>query len=179
MNINYQLHLRKLASIGIFVACLSGLSVQSAAEKKTVKEEATIPNIVENCSRQVTIADLIADPTAWQNKEVCFEGVFNSFSALALDYPPAMRSRKKYISLTLFRPNTKIPLGELKLAMDIKQAQNHSALPKAEEGDQVKIKGTVFAAALGEPWLDIKQIKIDKVQPAEDEEEADAFNEEI
>jgi hypothetical protein len=132
------------------------------AQTKPPEEPKIIKNIVQQCDKETPTSDIVAKPEAYVNKEVCFQGVFSSFSALALDYPQAMRERKKYISLTHFRPSTNIPLGELKLAMPIEAAQKHEALPKMAEGDSVKIKGKVFNASLGEPWVDVVQIQVTK-----------------
>ncbi|MDJ0624846.1 MAG: hypothetical protein QNJ31_00580 [Candidatus Caenarcaniphilales bacterium] len=145
------------------------------AEKKVSKKKAqkakTIKNIVEGCKKNIELADLVANPEFWVGKEVCIQGNFSSFSALALDYPPALRERKNYISLTLLRPKTSIPLGELKIAMKIKEAQNHEVLPKISKGDVVEIKGKAFSAALGEPWVDVIQIKVIKDANSKDGDE--------
>lgn len=134
--------------------------VPTAEKKEEVAKP--IKNEVTACSKEITVQELVSKPESVLNKEVCFSGTFNSFSALALDYPPAMRERKRYISLTLLRPSTNIPLGELKLALKIDDAQKHEALAKIAEGDLVKIKGKVFSTALGEPWVDILQIQVTK-----------------
>lgn len=135
---------------------------EAKLESKSEKTATVIKNEVQGCKSEQSLESLVARPEEWIGKEVCFKGTFSSFSVLALDYPPALRERKKYVSLTLFRPNTKIPLGELKLAMKIEDAQKHELLPKVAEGDFVKIKGKVFSAALGEPWIDISQIQVTK-----------------
>lgn len=149
----------------------SKVSVQEKEKKETIK------NIISSCNTQITLAQIIGEPEAWLNKEICFSGTFSSFSGLALDYPPAMRERKKYISLTLFRPNTEIPLGELKLAMKIEEAQKHELLPKVSEGDAVKIKGKVFSTALGEPWIDVLQIQITKDPNSKNNSSSNGFDE--
>jgi hypothetical protein len=139
------------------------------------KPVVTIKNQVEGCKTDEGLEQIVARPENLIGKEICFSGVFSAFSALALDYPPALRERKKYISLTLFRPKTKIPLGELKLAMKIEDAQKHELLPKVTEGDTVRIKGKVFSAALGEPWVDVQQIQITKNPNNKDDNSANGF----
>ncbi len=136
-----------------------GKIISKPEAKKAIKK---IKNEVIGCSNNISLQELVAAPDNWLNKEICIDGIFSSFSALALDYPPAMRERRKYVSLTLFRPNTQIPLGELKLAMTLDTAQHHEALTKIAENDLVKIKGKVFSSALGEPWMDVNQIQITK-----------------
>jgi hypothetical protein len=135
--------------------------VVTSKPKEAPKKE-PIKNEIGSCATEISIKDLVANPEQWLNKEVCFSGTFSAFSALALDYPPAMRERKNYISLTLLRPKTQVPLGELKIAMRVEEAQRHELLPKVTEGDELKIKGKVFSTALGEPWIDVLQVKVTK-----------------
>ena len=153
------------------------INKSAAKESKKADELPPIKNIVTECKTELTLSQLIAEPEKWLDKEICFSGSFDSFSGLALDYPPAMRERKKYISLTLLRPKTQIPLGELKLAIKINDAQRHEYLSKIAEGDTVKIKGKVFSAALGEPWVDINQIQVTKgPNSKKNEEESEKEN---
>jgi hypothetical protein len=116
--------------------------------------------MVSGCQYEAELSELVIDPTAWVGKDICFEGRFSSFSTLALDYPPAMRSRTEYISITLQRPGTDIPLGEVKLAMDLEDVQNHAELSKAKTGDPLRMRGKVFSDALAEPWIELDQVQV-------------------
>jgi hypothetical protein len=160
-NLQNKLNLL-LLSLLAFNFSLSSLANQNTKTEPKKEVKKIIKNEVIGCSNSISLKELVSEPEKWLNKEICIDGVFSSFSALALDYPPAMRERRKYVSLTLFRSNTQIPLGELKLAMSLDTAQHHEALTKIAENDLVKIKGKVFSVALGEPWMDINQIQIVK-----------------
>ncbi len=159
-----------ILSVGLYILGLQSdaqaVSKQKPKEiKKEVKKvesktEEKIKNEVKDCKTKVELFSLVKESNKWLNKEVCFEGEFTSFSDLALDYPKALRKHNEYISFLILRPKTEIPLSELKLAMKIKDVQNHESFTKIKEGDLVKIKGKVFSTALNEPWVDIIQIEV-------------------
>jgi hypothetical protein len=111
---------------------------------------------------------LLNKPSDFLDKKIKFRGKFSSFTTLALDYKPAMRSSKDYISLCLFRPDSNIPLSELKLAYSVKEAKEDPVIKELEEGDLIEIYGNVFSTALDEPWVDILGIK--KIQSAKPKE---------
>jgi len=136
----------KLCSL-LVIASFSGMKCL-AVEKLT------------GCINNVTPADLIASPKKWLNKDVCFEGKFSSLSNLALNYPPALRKSDEYISLIIFRPKTTIPLGELKMNMKIADIRKDSSTANLQKGDLIRVRGKVFSAALGEPWIDITQLSV-------------------
>ena len=50
-----------------------------------------------------------------------------------------------------------IPLSELKMFINRKTAEK---LPDIDEGDTVKVTGTVFSNALGDAWLDAESLTI-------------------
>ncbi|MDX1918985.1 MAG: hypothetical protein SFT81_07615 [Candidatus Caenarcaniphilales bacterium] len=134
-------------------------------------------NQITGCQNEISLAQLVGKPDEWLSKDVCFKGTFNSFSALALDYPPALRPQKDFISLTLLRPDTEIPLSELKLAINLEGAQKHEKLPKIAPGDLIAIHGKVFSSALGEPWVDIEQIEVTKIASSKDTTNTDLVSE--
>ena len=86
-------------------------------------------------------------------------GKFSKFSTLGLDYKPAFRSSDKYISFLFFRDDVvgTIPLSELKMFISRKLAEK---LPDLNEGDTIKVTGTVFSNALGDAWLDAENIQL-------------------
>jgi hypothetical protein len=154
---------------------------KTAAEKETAKpaektaDKDTEPQIINALS--VTTEQLVAKPQEYLNKDIKFTAKFASFNSLALDYKPAFRSSRNYLSFLVFRPDTKIPFSELKLAMSIpkeKDPETHM-LQTLKEGDLVEIYGKVFACPLDEPWLDVIKIKKigdnpDKAKVAEDKD---------
>lgn len=113
----------------------------------------------------VSPLDLVANPTAYMGKKVKFQGKFDKFSTLGLDYQPAMRSSEKYITILIQRPdisNHDVPLGELKIFMDRKAAEKHIDL---NSGDDVEIAGTIFSKALGDAWLNVDNFTVVKTYP--------------
>ncbi len=113
------------------------------------------------CEEPTKLADLISQPKKFLNKKILIEGNFYSFSTLSLDYKPAERSSKDYIGLVLSRPDQKeIPLVELKLSASLEEFKKESI--SIDHGDKVSIKAKVYAVALGEPWLEIEDLEVEK-----------------
>ena len=109
------------------------------------------------------LESLIQKPKSFKGKTVYLHGEFHSYSTIALDYPKAYRSSKKYIGIVLARPDKKnIPLVELKLAVPLTQFKDADNSP--EHGDEIYLKARVFEVALGEPWLDISQVTVIKTE---------------
>lgn len=103
---------------------------------------------------------VVDNPSAYLDKNIQFVAKFNKFSVLGLDYEGALRSSQIYIGILINRDdvgNNIIPLSEFK--MFIKRADAEK-LTDLEAGDTIMIKGKVFAVALGDPWLDINELKI-------------------
>ena len=124
-------------------------------EPQTVKQQNTQKSSVQqNTTNPLSIVN---KPNAYLNKHVTVSARFNKFTALGLDYKPAMRSSETYISFLIFRPDTdkNIPLSELKLFITRKSAEK---LIDLKEGDLIKFSGTVFSTALGDAWLDVDSI---------------------
>lgn len=131
---------------------------------------------IESEYEPVLIGALLEKPTLFINKKIKFRGRFSSFSNLALDYKPALRESKDFISICIFRPDSGIPLSELKLAYPVEEAKENETIRELEEGDMLEIYGEVFSAALDEPWVDIIEIRAlekkskDKEKIAKDED---------
>ncbi len=117
--------------------------------------------------------DLLQDPDRFMNKTVVFEGTFNRFADIGLDYKKAFRDSKDYVSFFILRPDVvghSIPLSELKLFYPRKKSDEVMDL---ESGDRVRVVGTQFSNALGEPWLDVDSITIlQKTATSEKRQEA-------
>lgn len=132
-----------------------------AGEKKEAaaapKPEVPIENVV-----QVQPEDLVSKPHEFLGKNVKFSGSFASFTNLALDYKPAMKPSKTYLSMLIRRQSAgSVPLSELKLAMLIPKEKDPDTqmLANLKEGDKVEITGKVFSAALDDPWVEILRLK--------------------
>lgn len=105
--------------------------------------------------------DLVNKPNDYLNKNVKFLANFAGFSSLALDYKPALRSSKTHLSFLIFRPQSKVPLSELKLAMIMPKEKDpeNALLATLKEGDQLELVGKVFSTALDDPWVEVFQLK--------------------
>ncbi len=169
-----------LCLLCFFTSSLSALSYDSkfliAKVKKNTedKKEETAKEkkepINEADFQPILIGVLLEKPQDYIKKKIKFRGKFSSFTTLALDYKPAMRASKEYISICIFRSDSKIPLSELKLAYPVKEAKENQIIRELEEGDLLEIYGEVFSAALDEPWVDILEIKMIESAPKKTED---------
>lgn len=105
---------------------------------------------------------IVLNPYNYLNKYVQFPAKFNKFSTLGLDYPPAMRASQTHIGMLIERDDVAsdsivIPLSEMKLFLKRTDAEK---LTDLEARDRIFIKGKVFSTALGDPWIDIIEVKI-------------------
>lgn len=130
----------------------------------TVVKEAK-PTVTTNCVVQYeTVAplDLVANPQNYLKKNIKLTALFDKFSTIGLDYPPVNRSSKDYISFIIKRPDVEntghtIPLSELKFIIKRDKAEK---LIDLESGDKIEVKGKVFSTALGDPWVDVDEVKV-------------------
>lgn len=128
--------------------------------KPPVKPTEAASKVSATVPQTLSPLDLVKSPDAYLNKTVILDGTFNSFGTLGLDYKKALRDGNKYLSVIILRPDVDhhtIPLSELKLFVARK---NSEPLMDLETGDEVRIKGTVFSAALGDPWVDVDTITV-------------------
>jgi hypothetical protein len=145
----------------------------SASEKKETSKaapEAVIENVVS-----VQPETLVDHPAEYLNKNVKFTALFSGYNNLAVDYKPAMRSSKNYLSFSVFREHSHVPLSELKLAMVNPKDEKDkltALLLKLKEKDEIEVIGKVFNTALDEPWVDV--LKLSLIKAAPDDKKADA-----
>lgn len=131
----------------------------SAKDKEKAEAPAAPEPPLENIVN-VTTQQLVDTPQAYLHKNIKFSAPFHAYSSLALDYKPALRESKKYLSFLILRPNSKVPFSEIKLAMAIPKDKDpkNKLLQDLKDGDTIEVAGTVFATALDEPWIDVKQL---------------------
>ncbi|MBQ2645696.1 hypothetical protein IJG14_09020 [bacterium] len=151
--------------IKIFILFLTLSLVQNVsyctvenANKNSVEKNNIEKNITYTTLQTPTV--MVNNPYAFLNKYVQFPAKFNKFSTLGLDYTPAKRESQVYIGVLINRDDVVeniIPLSELKMFIKRKDAEK---LTDIEAGDSIMIKGKVFSAALGDPWMDIIEIKV-------------------
>lgn len=104
--------------------------------------------------------ELVNKPSFYLNKNVKIVAIFNKFSTLGLDYKPAMKSSKEYISFLVKRDDISehtVPLSELKIFIKRTKAEK---LVDLESGDKIEIKGKVFSNALGDAWVEAYEVLI-------------------
>lgn len=146
----------------------------SEKKKAEAKPEKPAPEpVIENVVN-VQPEDLVRAPSEYLNKNVKFNAQFYTYSSVALDYKPAMRSSKDYFSFLVLRPNSHVPLSELKLAMPIpkdEKSPQSDLLQKLKDKDEVEVIGKVFSTALDEPWVDVLKIKLVKQAPENKKDE--------
>ncbi len=140
----------------LLLSAVVGLNLFVPGIAKTT--EAEIPAAA--CS-QVAPLQLVQQPQAYMHQDIKIIGTFDKFSTLGLDYKPAFRDSKKYISFLLRRSDLPtdyvIPLSELKLLIEREKVEKMKDL---ESGDKVELTGNVFSTALNDPWVDVKTFKI-------------------
>ena len=133
-------------------------------DKKETKSapEPVIENIVN-----VQPETLVDHPAEYLNKNIRFTALFSGYNNLAVDYKPAMRSSKNYLSFSVYREHSKVPLSELKLAMVNPKEQDKltALLLKLKEKDEIEVIGKVFNTALDEPWVDVLKLNLIKAAP--------------
>jgi hypothetical protein len=121
--------------------------------------------IIDGSYKDIQALNLLSDTDKWVGEKVSFEGTFVTFSPYALDYKPAMRASKDYIAFLIQRPDVQqhiIPLSELKLIYPRLKADK---VQDIENGDKILVKGKVFSAALGDPWVDVDEIVLLQKSP--------------
>ena len=103
----------------------------------------------------VSPLEVVNAPDKYLNKSITFNAEFVTFTSLGLDYKPAYKDPAKYIGILIKRPDVTdhtIPLSEMKMFLKRETAEKFVDI---DAGDKVKITGTVFSTALGDPWVDI------------------------
>ena len=140
----------------------------SAVCTDRVSAEPTAAPVKVETPQGVTVSPLaiVNSPKAYLNKTVTMKAKFDKFSTLGLDYKPAFKSSDDYISFLIKREDTThaIPLSEMKLFLPRETAEKFIDL---KTDDEIEIKGVVFSDALGDAWVDVKQLTILKKAPEE------------
>ena len=133
-------------------------TAQNAAQKQAVQAPIS-----------TTSLKIVENPQDFLNKTVKMQATFDRFSTLGLDYSKAMRKSDKYIGILLKRDDAKdrdIPLSEMKLFLTKELAEKHIDL---SSGDVIEITAKEFSTALGDPWLDVTELKVIKKSEKKEE----------
>lgn len=126
------------------------------------KQQPTVQQIDENQYQMANSLDVVNNPSNYLNKKIKMDATFDKFSTLGLDYKPAFRNSKDYISFLICRSDVVdhvVPLSEMKLFLKRDVAEKFIDL---ESGDKIEVYGRVFSQALGDPWIEVEHLKIIK-----------------
>ena len=155
--------MNKKIIITLFLILTLGNITCGAAETKAQN------NTQNNAQKQAvqapintTSLKIVENPQNFLNKTVKMQATFDRFSTLGLDYSKAMRKSDKYIGILIKRDDVKdrdIPLSEMKLFLSKELAEKHIDL---SSGDVIEITAKEFSTALGDPWLDVTELKVIK-----------------
>lgn len=155
-------------------AAIKPANDKPAGEKKETSKPVPEP-VIENIVN-VSPETLVDHPAEYLNKNIRFSALFYGYNSLATDYKPAMRSAKDYVSFSVLREHSKVPLSELKLAVKNPKEEKDpltALMLKLKEKDEIEVIGKVFNTALDEPWVDVLKLKVIKAAP-DDKKAADA-----
>ncbi len=150
-NIKVILSSIAITAVTAFVIGYSPIVAQNAQELKTT----TVQQATSKAVVKTTPLEIVANPSCFLGKHVKFDASFDKFSALGLDYKPALKSSQDYIGILIKRDDVTdhtVPLAEMKLFLKRSEAEKFVDI---DSGDKVKIEGIVFSNALGDPWINI------------------------
>ena len=154
--------MRKLQILVLSIVISAGVGigvnqVYSAPAATAVKVSA--PSTPQAQYTDVKALEVVSNPYKYKNRNIRIQ---DKFSTLGLDYPAAMRPHDKYISFMIQRPditNHNIPLSELKIFLKKEMAEKNIDL---NTGDEISFEGKIFSTALGDPWMDVDNLKVIK-----------------
>lgn len=137
-----------------------GISVLVALNLFVVNHPAIFAQEATTVYKPVSSIELVNTPDQYLNQKVKMTATFDKFSTIGLDYKPALKDSKKFISFLIRRQDVAdhdIPLSELKLIILRDKAEK---LTDLENGDKIEFTGQVFSNALNDPWVEVDNIKI-------------------
>lgn len=144
----------------LLLACATFLTTSNLyteiATAEPVTQQAQVVQVEDNYTKPL---DIVKSPKEYLNKTVTMKARFDKFSTLGLDYKSAFKSSEEYISFLIKRDDTEhdIPLSEMKLFLKRAVAEKNIEL---KSNDVISITGTVFSAALGDPWIDVTELTV-------------------
>lgn len=167
MNKLKTLSIAFIIMLGVGVNSISNAETSAVKIKNPIIPAATkaIAAAPDKTYNMVNPAVMVNNPKPYLNQDVKFRAKFDKYSTLGLDYKPAFRSSEKFITVLIQRNDItthNVPLSELKIFLDRKEAEKHIDL---NSGDEIEIAGHVFSNALGDVWMDAQEFKIISTQP--------------
>ncbi len=170
--------LKKISAIVAIVMVFAGItSIGATTIDLQSKPQLPVSEGVAEVTKYKKIdpLQLVATPSKYIDKTIKFNAKFDKFATIGLDYPPANRPIKDYISFLIKRENVvnyNIPLSELKLILKRDYAEKE--LVNLETGDEIEVYGKVFCLALGDPWVDVEKVVILTPKENNDKENKDS-----
>lgn len=162
------MYFKKVLAALILSLMLNSCNFCCFAEAQNATKQATVVSVkVDETQYQAANSlDVVNHPNNYLNKKIKMNATFDKFSTLGLDYKPAFRNSKEYISFLIRRNDVVdhvVPLSEMKLFLKREMAEKFIDL---EAGDKIEIYGRVFSSALGDPWIEVEHLKITQKMPS-------------
>ena len=163
--------MNKFRTVSLVLIIILGLGINTfshAAQQAPVKiKKPVIPAATKAIAaapaktyEAVNPVIMVDNPKPYLNKDIKFTAKFDKYSTLGLDYKPAFRSSEKFITFLIQRNDVlthNVPLSELKIFLDRKEAEKHIDL---NSGDEIEVAGHVFSNALGDVWMDAEEFSV-------------------
>ncbi len=162
------MYFRKILAALILSLMLGVFNFGCIAEAQNATKQTPVVavKIDETQYQTANSLDVVNHPNNYLNKKIKMNATFDKFSTLGLDYKPAFRNSKEYISFLIRRNDVVdhvVPLSEMKLFLKRDIAEKFIDL---ESGDKIEVYGRVFSSALGDPWIEVEHLKITQKMPS-------------
>ncbi len=162
------MYFRKILAALILSLMLGVFNFGCIAEAQNATKQTPVVavKIDETQYQTANSLDVVNHPNNYLNKKIKMNATFDKFSTLGLDYKPAFRNSKEYISFLIRRNDVVdhvVPLSEMKLFLKRDIAEKFIDL---ESGDKIEVYGRVFSSALGDPWIEVEHLKIIQKMPS-------------
>ena len=162
------MYFRKILAALILSLMLGVFNFGCIAEAQNATKQTPVVAVMidETQYQTANSLDVVNHPNNYLNKKIKMNATFDKFSTLGLDYKPAFRNSKEYISFLIRRNDVVdhvVPLSEMKLFLKRDIAEKFIDL---ESGDKIEVYGRVFSSALGDPWIEVEHLKIIQKMPS-------------
>lgn len=150
----------KIIILAIAIATSVGIITPNFYPQTKAAPVVSTPAAPQTQYVNVNPLEVVSNPYKYAKRNIRIKAKFDKFSTLGLDYPAALRPHEKYISILIQRPditNHNIPLSEFKIFLTKEVAEKNIEL---SAGDEIELSGHIFSTALGDPWMDVDDLKI-------------------
>ena len=167
------MYFRKILAALILSLMLGVFNFGCIAEAQNATKQTPVVavKIDETQYQTANSLDVVNHPNNYLNKKIKMNATFDKFSTLGLDYKPAFRNSKEYISF-LIRRNDVVD-HVVPLHCRVRYAHEHflyrdiaEKFIDLESGDKIEVYGRVFSSALGDPWIEVEHLKIIQKMPS-------------